>query len=241
MNNTFTLKKQIASSLVGLDGKLRFDTLLSTFQQLATFHSEEMGVGFKDLYKNSNALWIVTKIKLYAKKMPTLNETVEFTSYPTNITPLTFIREFTANGDMGGNAVGHSEWCVLDATTKSLKRSNSIVYPFDLPRRDDNVGLTFDKMRYDVNSLEYIYSYTVKLTDIDLNRHTNNVAYARIALNAFNIEEFENSNFTSFEIKFINQTYYNDEIKVYKTEVEKNKFFIVGKVLDKIVFSVIIE
>ncbi len=241
MNNTITLKKQIDSSLVGFDGKLRFDTLLSSFQQLATMHSEELGVGFKDLYKNSNAIWIVTKIKLYAPKMPLLHETVEFTSYPTNITPLTFIREFTANGDMGGNAVGHSEWCVLDATTKTLKRSNSIVYPFDLPRRDDNVGLTFSKMRCDDDILNYVYSYTVKLLDIDLNRHTNNVSYVKVALNAFSLEEFESYNFTSFEIKFISQTYYNDEIKVYKAEIDKNKFFIVGKVLDKLVFSAIIE
>ncbi len=241
MNNTITLKKQIDSSLVGFDGKLRFDTLLSSFQQLATLHSEELGVGFNDLLKNSNAIWIVTKIKLFAPKMPVLHETVEFTSYPTSITPLTFIREFTASGDKGGSAVGHSEWCVLDATTNSLRRSNSIVYPFDLPRREDSVGLTFNKMRCDDGILNYIYTYTVKLLDIDLNRHTNNVSYVKMALNAFSLEEFVNCDFTSFEIKFISQTYYNDEIKVYKAEIEKNKFYIVGKVLDKPVFSAIME
>ncbi len=241
MNNTYILKKPITASLVGNDNKLRFDTLLSSFQDLATLHSREMGVGFDELLKSSNAIWIVTKIKICVAKMPSLYENVEITSYPTSITPLTFIREFTLTGDMGGSAVGHSEWCVLDATSKTLRRSNSIVYPFDMPHRTDGVNLTFDKMRQDNINFDFSYSHTVRLTDIDCNEHTNNVAYVKMALNAFSALEFNSHGFTSLEVKFSSQSYYGDEISIFKAELESGKFFIIGKIEEKTVFSIILS
>ncbi len=237
MKNTYSLTKQINASLIDYNNKMRFDTLLASFQDTAIFHSNEMGVGFEDFIKSSNAIWVLTKVKIYAPKMPVLTENVEFSTYPTDVSLLRFTREFTAFGDKDAKAVGHSEWCVLDATTKSLRKSNSIDYPRDLEHRTDNVGLTFDNMRYEIG--DYVYTHKVKLTDIDCNRHTNNVAYARMALNAFSIEEYESFNFTTFEIKFIAQSYYGDEIEIYKNKIDENKVFILGKIQDKNIFSTI--
>ena len=237
MKNTYTLTKQINATLVDYENKMRFDTLLSSFQDTAIFHSDEMGVGFVDFIKTSNAIWVLTKVKLHAPKMPTLTENVEFSTYPTDVSLVRFIREFTALGDMGANAVGHSEWCVLDATTKTLRKSSSIVYPHELKHRTDNVGLVFDNMRYEATN--YAYTYKVKLTDIDCNKHTNNVAYARMALNAFTLDEYDCFNFTTFEIKFMAQSYYGDEIEIYKNKIDENKVFILGKIQDKNIFSVI--
>ncbi|MBO5926031.1 MAG: hypothetical protein J6Q38_00520 [Clostridia bacterium] len=239
MKNTFSLTKQITSTSIDYENKMRFDTLLSSFQDVAIFHSNEMGVGFYDFLKSSNAIWVLTKVKLYAPKMPMLTETVKFSTYPTDISALRFIREFTASGDMGGIAVGHSEWCVLDATTKSLRKANSLNYPFNLERRTDNVGLEFDNMRYEATNL--VYTYKVKLTDIDCNMHTNNVAYARMALNAFDLNEYSNYNFNAFEIKFASQSYYGNEIEIYKNQIEENKVFITGRIKDKCIFSALLS
>ncbi len=240
MNNTFNLKTKITSSLVDYDNKMRFDTLLNEFQNATIFHSEEMGVGFEDFKKSSNAFWVLTKIKLYAPKMPKIYENVDFITYPTDISGFRFIREFTALGDMGAKVLGHSEWCVLDLETKRLRRSDSVVYPFNEIRRTDNVGLEFSNMKFDVVESDYSYDYTVKLIDIDCNNHTNNVSYAKMALNAFDIEEYKSYNFTTFEIKFINQSYFGDKITIYKKQVD-NGVYILGKILDKQIFSVMLS
>lgn len=239
MNNTYSIKKQVDSSMIDYNNVMRFDNALLEFQNLAIFHSQEMGVGFEDLKKSSNAFWVLTKVKLYTPKMPCLTENTTFTTYPTDISPLRFNREFTALGENGGKILGHSEWCVLDFDTKQLRRSNSIKYPTELVHRTDNVGLTFNNARYDVSSEDFAYTYKVKLTDIDCNRHTNNVAYARMALNAFNLDEYDNYNFNTFEIRFIAQSYYASEIEIYKKVVDENTVFVLGKSQDKNIFSVI--
>ena len=241
MKPTYVLNNQITSSLVDNGNKMRFDTLLSTFQDLAVFHSIELGVGFYDLLKKSNALWVLTKVKLYADKMPLLSENVEFTTYPTDISLVRFIREFTASGDMGAKVIGHSEWCLLDATNFSVRRSNSIDYPFDLERRTDNVGLEFTNTKCEILDEDYSYTYSVCLTDIDCNNHVNNVAYARMALNTFTPNGFNKFDFKSFEIKFINQAFYGCKIKVFKKQINENTVYILGKTDEKQIFSVILS
>ena len=240
MNNTYNLKTKITPSLVDYENKMRFDKILNEFQNVAIFHSEEMGVGFENLKKTSNAFWVLTKVKLYAPTMPKINENVVFSTYPTDISSFRFIREFTALGENGAKVLGHSEWCVLDMETKGLRRSNSVVYPFDMDRRTDNVGLTFTNVKYEMLDGDFCYDYKVKLTDIDCNKHTNNVAYARMALNAFTIEEYNDYNFTTFEIKFINQSYFGDKIAIYKKKAD-NGVYILGKILDKQIFSVMLS
>ena len=57
------IKKIITASEVDSKWNLRFDSILNIFQDLATSHAREMGMGFDDLMKNSNAFWVVSKIK----------------------------------------------------------------------------------------------------------------------------------------------------------------------------------
>ena len=236
MNNTYKQQLKIPASYVDQNLNMRFDSILALFQDMATFHSKEMGVSYNDLINSSNAIWVITKIALQVDKFPVSFENCEAETYPTDISGFRFLRELKITGDKGGSVLGHSEWCVLDATTKTLRRSNSIVYPFDVERRTDNVGLTFTKEQISVSESDYVYTYTVELTDIDCNKHTNNVSYAKMALNVFMAEELET--FTKLEIKFVNQTYLKDEVKIYK-KVLDDKVYIEGKLLDKTVFSIL--
>ena len=199
-----------------------------------------MGVNYEALLESSNAFWVLSKISLQINKFPLSNEKCEAETYPTDISGFRFLRELRIKGNEGADVVGHSEWCVLDATTFQLRRSNSIVYPFNIKRRTDNVGLEFIKERFLTTEEDYVYTYKVMLTDIDCNKHTNNVSYAKMAINSFDLQEFNTFNFSKIEIKFINQSYFNDEIKVYK-KIINDTAYVEGKILDKQIFSVIFK
>ena len=238
MNNIFSITYNVLASTVDKNNNMRFDCILNTFQDIATFHSDEMGVSYEKLLNSSNAIWVLSKIKFVTYKTPLWNEKTTFSTYPTDISSFRFIREFTITGDMGAKVYGHSEWCVLDATTGGLRKSNSIKYPFDLERRTDNLPIPpFERLNYEVDDTNYVYTYNVSLTDIDCNNHTNNVAYARMALNSFDLDEYFNCNFKGLEIKFLNQTYIGNSIKIFKKIIEENKVYVVGYKDDNIVFS----
>lgn len=242
MKDTYVQKTVIPSSLVNYKEEMRFDTLLHMFQNIAIFHSKDLGVSFEEMLENSNAFWVLTKIKVYVEKMPKWNELATFSTYPTDILTYRFMREYLVEGEEGAKVYAHSEWCAIDAENGSIRRSNTIKYPFDLNRRTDNLPLSpFNRYYCDTSLTNKVFSYTIRLTDIDVNKHTNNVTYARLALNAFTIDEWESYDFKSFEIKFVNQSYYGDTVDVFKKVLEDNSVYICGFIGEKTIFSVLLS
>ena len=108
-----------------------------------------------------------------------------------------------------------------------------------MPHRDFLSGAgDFIRVRENVSEEDFNHTHKCLFTDIDTNKHTNNIAYLRMALNCFTPDEFETFNLEDMQITFLSQTFYGDEIKIYKKETE-NGFYIEGKLNDKAVFNCI--
>ena len=219
MENTYTLSSLVNYSDVDSNGQMRFDAIASAFQMVTGFHSKEMGVDGVTTVKKSNAYWVLSRIKFKIFKLPRLDENLQLETFPTTVSAVKFARDFNihVNGEVA--VAGVSEWCTLDVDTKAIRRTNTICYPFDMPHRTDRSGAgEFLKIREDVSEEDFCYMTKSLFVDIDTNLHTNNVAYVRMALNCFSPQEF-GAQFSEFEIAYINQTYYGDEISLYKNRL----------------------
>lgn len=238
MNNIFILNEKINANVIDHKRDLRADGTLRLFQEVALFHAKEMDVDFEDIKKKFNAFWVLTKVKCKVYKTPHFNDDAQIITYPVAFGNVKFERNFEikVNGKIYAEAI--SEWCLLDCTTRKVLRSNSINYPFDMPHLENNSSLTFSKGN--VNPTEYVYTHTVKSTDIDLNLHVNNVIYMRIALDAFTVKELDENKFTGYEIKFISEAYEGEKIDVYREKTESG-YNVIGKVENKVIFAVIFD
>ena len=101
-------------------------------------------------------------------------------------------------------------------------------------------NLKFTNPRIEVCEKDFVYSRTIRATDIDVNNHTNNLKYTNIAMDAFSVKELKNKFIKEYEIYFINQSYEGDEINIYKKKVG-NLFYIEGKVQEKTIFKVVLK
>ena len=83
-----------------------------------------------------------------------------------------------------------------------------------------------------------MFSHRVALNDLDLNIHMNNISYVRLAMNTLTDKEYTSYAIKTFDIRFRAQTYFGDNINIFR----KNGFgeiFIVGKKDDgTVVFEV---
>ena len=236
MKNFFEIKKTITASEVDSKWTLRFDSILHIFQDIATSHAREMGMGFDNLMKDSNAFWVLSKIKFRLNDKILQFDEVLAKTWPLKPSLIRFQRDFTIT--CANKAVlGSSEWCILDGTTYGLRKLSSVNYPTSLEHLTEtsNAG-EFTRFTNQVDIEDYIYTYKAQYTDIDCNNHVNNVSYAKMALNAFTPDEFIDFKFTGFEIHFISQSYYGDEIKIYKKPVDGG-VYVEGKLNDKTVFK----
>ena len=61
-----------------------------------------------------------------------------------------------------------------------------------------------------------------------------------MVLDAFTIDELNSINIREYEINFINQTYENDKIDIFKKNV-KNYYYVEGRIGDVVVFRSVIK
>ena len=223
MQNYF--EKQHTVNYTEADGRfgLRLDHILSTFQTLTFFHSAEMEVDAPTLAQRCGAFWVLTRMKYEIRRLPTMGETLTMTTWPTTVSPFRFLRDYSFRDATGACVIaGTSEWCTLDIETRTLRKSSTIAYPYDMPHREERSGCApFSKVRVALSDGDYHHTHTVRLGDLDSNGHTNNVMYMRMVLDAFTPEEFYSLSIRAVEIEYTTQSYFGDGIAIYKKRVDE--------------------
>ena len=68
MQNLITKNYDVNINNIGYNKRLSFVELLKMFQDLATAHAGELGLGYYDLAKKDNAFWVVTRVKQRPKR-----------------------------------------------------------------------------------------------------------------------------------------------------------------------------
>ncbi len=235
MNSIYLINDTIKSSQVDVNNKIKFDAILDFFQNLATAHATQMGMGFDKLKETSNAFWVLSKIRFSLEGDIKQNDEVILKTWPLEPTTVRFLREYTIFSDKG-KVLGSSEWCILDFDTKMLRKFSTVKYPNDFCHLTNRSGAgEFLRLKEEVCEENYNHTHKSLFSDIDCNAHVNNVSYAKMALNAFTPDEFSSYNFKSFEIHFVSQTYYGSEIKIYKKKLDDG-VYVEGRLDDKTVF-----
>lgn len=239
MNNLYVEQITIDKKDCSKFNTLRFDSILTIFQHLAITHSYEMKVDRVSLIESSNAFFVLTKMKIAISRLPKVDEQVVASTWPIKVTsPIKFYRDYEICSQNQVLISGTAEWCTLDGTTRMPRKISSVKYPSEL-NHIERRSMTYEFTRFNQDG-EYIGDYKIVDSDIDVNEHTNNVVYLKMALSTYSEEEFEKKNFKGLEIHFIKETMLDQTIKLYKCENE-NGDFVYGELDTKRVFAVLFE
>ena len=240
MKNWHTEKFLINDTNVDFNETVSIFEIIKMFQ-VATFnHSQKIELDHKTMLEKSNAFWVVTKMKLCFKKDIYSQEKVSVTTWTHELGNVRALRDCVFKSGKVTKAKGTAEWCCLDAETRKLRKLSSIVYPKLNMEKTNNNNTTFTNLREEVNQKDFVYKKKIMSTDIDLNKHTNNLIYNRIALDAFSVNEFKKMQIKEYEIYFVNESCEGDEIEVFKKKM-KNCYYVEGKIQDKTIFKVVIK
>lgn len=240
MKNWHNEKFTINDTNVDFSNKVPLHEIMKMFQ-VATFnHSNIMGLDHESMIKKSNAFWIVTKMKLCLKKDIVSQDKINVTTWTHELGGIRATRDCVFKCGNKIIANGTSEWCCLDCDTRKIRKMNSIEYPDLNMEKTNNLNNTFSNIREIVDEPNFVYSRKILSTDIDINNHTNNLRYNYFVLDAFSVEERKCLNIKEYEIYFVNESYENDMIKIYKKKI-KNYYYVEGKVQDKTIFKAVIK
>lgn len=214
---------------VDLTHRLKISTLCSLFQEVASNHAQQLGVGYGQL-REKNMLWILSRLLFKIHDLPTWHESITVKTWAKGTNRLFAVRDFELYNEAGEVLCqATSYWLMLDASTYRPVRPDTfftdiaLLEKHALPDEIDKIELADDAEK--VDSIHVLYS------DLDHNWHVNNVQYINWVLNCFPPQQYEDHTVCTLQINFLYEFRYEDEVQLYRARSmeDPNTFIITGR------------
>ena len=216
---------------VDFTGRLTLGVLGNHLLNCAGFHATERGFGMATL-NEENYTWVLSRLAIEMDEMPYQYETFSVQTWVENVYRLFTDRNFAIVGK-DGRKIGYarSVWAMISMQTRK---------PIDLMAMHDGsiVDYVCDEpcpiekpSRIKITATEPVATLKAKYSDIDVNGHVNSIRYIEHILDLFPLEKYRTERIRRFEMAYVAESYYGDELSfyldddgngVYGVEVKKN-------------------
>jgi medium-chain acyl-[acyl-carrier-protein] hydrolase len=199
----------------GPDGKLNLFSLFNYMQDIASDHAVKLGFGRDDLMKD-NRFWVLSRIYVVIDKWPLWEDTLILRTWPNGTDKLFALRNYEVRYPDGTHiASGTSSWLILDRTTKKVQRPDSILTEYNPNLHSENSPIRYATKIDSVSESENLSPvFRVKVTDLDVNLHTNNVRYLKWVNDSYNLDFIMNNVPQSAEINYLAESRFDDEVLI---------------------------
>ena len=210
----------------GPDGKLSLFSLFNYLQDAASEHAEKLNFGRDDLLKK-NQFWVLSRIVAEVNLWPVWEETVVVRTWPRGTDKLFAIRDYEVFYPNGRHiASGSSSWLIVDRTTKKIQRPDEILTRFNSEISIKNsLGRNAGKVPPLPENVSMSDLIKIKVSDLDVNLHTNNVKYIKWVTDTYDLDYILNHAPVSLEVNYLAESVFGEEVFI-RTEEEENKAFL---------------
>lgn len=206
---TYSEKYIIKSSDVDINQELKISSLMMMFQNLSVMGAEICDVG-KDKTLDQGFIWVFSKLKFDIKRMPKYLEEVCLYTYPNKLMHFIYPRTFEIK-DLDGNLLvkATSLWCLIDINERKIIMPSQLNLSVETNDLADPIEKIIPK---EVTLKE---ERIVRYSDIDVNRHLNNVKYFDFISDLYDSKFFFNNRIKKVNIVFHKEVKENDVLKIY--------------------------
>jgi medium-chain acyl-[acyl-carrier-protein] hydrolase len=204
----------------GPDGKLNLYSLFNYMQDIASDHAVKLGFGRDDLMRD-NRFWVLSRIYAEISMLPLWEDSIIIRTWPNGTDRLFALRNYEVRYPDGKNiASGTSSWLILDRITKKVQRPDTILSQYNRELHADPSPLRYaEKIEPASEDGRLSPLFRVKVSDLDVNLHTNNVRYLKWASDCYDLGFVLNNNPQSAEINYLAESMFDEEI-IIKSSVE---------------------
>lgn len=211
---------------VDFNGRLTMGVLGNHLLNCAGFHASDRGFGIASLNED-NYTWVLSRLAIELDEMPYQYEDFKIQTWVENVYRLFTDRNF-AIIDKDGKKIGYarSVWAMISLNTRkpadllTLHGGSIVDYVCDEPCP---IG---KPSRIKVTTQTPDTTLTAKYSDIDINGHVNSIRYIEHILDLFPIELYKTKHIRRFEMAYVAESYYGDELSFYKEEAGENEFHV---------------
>ena len=200
----------------GTDGRLNIFSLFNYMQDVASEHAVRLGFGRDDLLKN-NHFWVLSRMYVVITEWPGWDRKIILKTWPNGTDKLFAMRNYLAEYPDGRQiASATSSWLIVDRTTRRIQRPGETLTLFARAFRPESSPVRkAEKLPgYDDNPKPSDI-FRVKISDLDVNHHTNNANYLKWIYNTYGLDFVNNHYPCSAEINYLAESLFEDEIVIF--------------------------
>ncbi|HEX7493103.1 MAG TPA: acyl-ACP thioesterase domain-containing protein [Bacteroidales bacterium] len=216
----FEKKYRVHVYETGPDGKLNLYSLFNYMQDIASDHAVKLGFGRDDLLRD-NRFWVLSRIYVVIKEWPVWEDSIIVNTWPNGTDNIFALRNYEVKYPDGRHiASGTSSWLILDRTTKKVQRPDSILSQYNSDLHSESSPIRYaTKIDPAAESGQRSPIFRIKVSDLDVNLHTNNVRYLKWVNDCYNLDFVMNNEPQSAEINYLAESMFDEEILI-RTSVE---------------------
>jgi acyl-ACP thioesterase len=198
---------------VDATAKASVPAIANWLQEAAGNHATALGWAV-DALQAQGRTWVLARLHLYLKHAPGWREDVRVATWPSGVHRLYALREFRVTGP-GDRELGIATtgWVLLDLATRRPVRLPDDLEAIARSTPDRVLADPFAKLP-EVDGAEIAKTFEVRFSDLDMNRHANNVSVIAWALEALPDEVVLDAALTELEIEFRAEAVRGDHILV---------------------------
>ena len=211
---------------VDFNGRLTMGVLGNHLLNCAGFHASERGFGIATLNED-NYTWVLSRLAIDLEEMPYQYEEFTVQTWVENVYRLFTDRNF-AIIDKDGKKIGYarSVWAMINLNTRkpadllTLHGGSIVDYVCDEPCPIEKPS------RIKVATDQPCAKLTAKYSDIDINGHVNSIRYIEHILDLFPIDLYKSKRIQRFEMAYVAESYYGDELSFFEEEVSEIEYHV---------------
>ncbi|MDZ7659780.1 acyl-[acyl-carrier-protein] thioesterase [Fodinibius sp.] len=202
---TFQECFKIRASEIDFNQKATLPAICNLLQEVAGNHARELEFDITDLQKDE-LTWVLHRLHVKMDRFPDWRETITIKTWPSSGDGLRAYRDFLImdeNGDILGRSLSY--WLIMNIQSRRPARIPKKILEM-APKDTDHVLPVTDASFSDLNQADYSQEFEVRKTDLDLNRHVNNVRLIEWALSCLP----DGSNVNEIDIQFMAESVLGD-------------------------------
>lgn len=200
---------------VDTDGHVFLSVLANYMQEAAGNHATRLGLSMQSLIDN-NMVWILNRFTVRMYRYPVTGERIRIETWPSGADRLYAYRDFELFDESGEMILSaRTAWLILDFVrrrpvmlseeVKEIAAMNRRFASIDVPERPPRIS----------GEVVRVTRFPVRLSDLDLNRHVNNVKYLEWVLETLT-DQGTAVRPKSFDIQFKAESKYGDVVVAQK-------------------------
>jgi len=197
-------------------GNAKLTSICNYLQEIAGNHVDQIGQGIHDLNQNNYA-WVLSRMKIKIIRPARWKETIRIETFPTGLKSLYGARDFRIfDADDQIIALASSYWLVVDLKTHRPLRPHTVVKNMPIGNYTEVFEEELDKLPPLSQEAEFIEEIKIHYSDIDINRHVNNVKYLKWLIDAFPHETLTDKPISELEINFLHELKLGEQILIFQ-------------------------